>query len=307
MSTKNNSCRYGCFFVSVEEHEHPEYKKKSLAVGGKSRRGVISTANYEARKFDVHSAMPTSIAFKKCPRLILVEPNFELYKKISFQIREIFKEYTDLVEPLSLDEALLDITKNKNIVLAVEIAKEIKKKIELRTGLTASAGVASGKFIAKIASDFRKPDGLIVIHPSIAEKFIEQLPIEKFFEVGMVTADKMHKLGIEKGLDLKKISKDDLVSNFGKSGIYYYNIVRNIDNHSVEPHRIRKSFSLERTKVKYSNFKQVTRSHTLCDVIKSKKCIAKTAYDLMKKVELNKLGIRLLGLGISNLETKERV
>lgn len=333
------------FFASVEEREHPEYKKRPLAVGGKSRRGVVSTANYEARAFGVHSAMPTSIALRKCPQLILVEPHFKLYKEVSSQIRAIFKEYSDLVEPLSLDEAFLDVTKNKkNIKLAVDIAREIKDRIKSKTGLTASAGVASNKFVAKIASDFRKPDGLTVVHPSVAKDFIQQLPIEKFFGVGKVTASKMHKIGIKKGSDLSKLSKKDLTSKFGKSGEYYYNIVRNIDNRPVEPSRTRKSFSLERTyefdlltkiqvkdrldflieglsdlikkhnalgytmtlKVKYSNFKQVTRSQTLEEVIESRDLIADTAYGLMRKVELGKLGIRLLGLGVSNLKTKEK-
>lgn len=334
------------FFASVEEREHPEYKGKPLGVGGGSLRGVLSTANYEARKFGVHSAMPTSVAFRKCPQLILVECNFELYKKISTQIREIFKEYTDLVEPLSLDEAFLDVTRNKkNIKLAVDIAKEIKEKIKAKTGLTASAGISSNKFVAKIASDFRKPDGLTVIHPSIAEDFIAKLPIEKFFGVGKVTASKMHKIGIKKGSDLKKLSKEELVSKFGKSGTYYYNIVRNIDNRLVEPHRKRKSFSLERTyefdlttkeqikgkldflidglsdlikshkvsgctitlKVKYADFKQITRCKTTEEIIDSKDIIAKSAYYLMKKVELDKKGVRLLGLGISNLKINEKI
>ena len=331
------------FFASVEEREHPEYKGKPLGVGGKSRRGVLATANYEARKFGIHSAMPTSVAFRKCPQLILIEPHFELYKKISFQIREIFKEYTDLVEPLSLDEAFLDVTENKkNIELAVDIAKEIKEKIKIKTGLTASAGVSSNKFIAKIASDFRKPNGLTVIHPSIAEDFIEKLSVEKFFGVGKVTASKMHKFGIKKGSDLKKISKDELVLRFGKIGNYYYDIVRNIDNRPVEPSRVRKSFSLERTyefdlltkeqvekkvgllvdglfdlikkykvhgytitlKVKYNNFKQITRSKTSKEIINSKDVIVEVVYDLMNKVEFSTRGIRLLGLGVSNLETK---
>jgi DNA polymerase IV len=317
------------FFASVEEREHPEYKGKPLGVGGKSRRSVLTTANYEARKFGVHSAMPTSVAFRKCPQLILVECNFELYRKISAQIREIFKEYTDMVEPLSLDEAFLDVTKNKkNIELAVDIAKEIKVKIKAKTGLTASAGVSSNKFVAKLASDFRKPDGLTVIHPSVAEEFIGKLSIEKFFGVGKVTAAKMHKIGIKKGTDLKKLSEEELISKFGKSGSYYYNIVRNIDNRPVEPSRKRKSFSLERTyefdlvtkeqikskldflidklselikkhnvsgctitlKVKYADFKQITRSKTTEEVIDSKEVIAKSGYDLMKKVELDKKG-----------------
>ncbi len=254
---------------------------------------------------------------------------------------KIFYEFSDLVEPLSLDEAFLDVTINKkNIELAVDIAKEIKTKIKTQTKLTASAGVSSNKFVAKIASDFRKPDGLTVIHPSIAQDFILQLPIEKFFGVGKVTAAKMHKLKIYKGSDLKTISEKDLISKFGKSGTYYYNIVRNIDNRPVEPDRQRKSFSIERTyeydlkdmnqikmkldiiietlshlvkkhkvrghtitlKVKYADFRQITRSKTTNKVIESKNTISKTTYELLKKVELGKLRIRLLGLGISKLE-----
>lgn len=292
------------FYASVEQRDNPDLKGKPVAVGGSKERGVVAAASYEARKYGVRSAMPSVTAFKKCPHIIFVPPRFEVYKEVSKQIREVFSEYTNLIEPLALDEAYLDVTENKkNMEYAMDIAKEIKEKIKQRTKLTASAGISYNKFLAKIASDYNKPDGFYVITPKMAEKFIEQLKIEKFFGVGKVTAQKMHKRGIFTGADLKTKSLDELNRWFGKSGKYYFNVVRGVDNRSVNPNRIRKSLGAERTysiditnkiglienlngivevlikrmeksdssgktltiKAKYANFKQITRSKTQND------------------------------------------
>ncbi len=219
------------FFASVEQRDFPEYRNKPLVVGGSPQgRGVVAAASYEARKFGIHSAMPASRAVKLCPAAIFVKPRFDVYRAISNQIREIFFEYTDLVEPLSLDEAYLDVTQNhKNNPSATLIAREIKKKINAKTGLTASAGVSGNKFLAKIASDLDKPDGLSIITPEEAEPFIEKLEIGKFYGVGKATQKKMELLGIRTGADLKKWDEVDLVKQFGKSGHHYYRIVRGID------------------------------------------------------------------------------
>ena len=326
------------FFASVEQYDNAELRNKPVAVGGSADRGVVAAASYEARKFGVRSAMPSKTAKKRCPHLIFVPPRFDRYKEISEQIMSVFIEFTDLVEPLSIDEAFLDVTHNKkNLSSASLIAKEIKIRIKEVTGLTASAGISVNKFLAKIASDYQKPDGLFVIPPKDVETFIEALPIDKFFGVGKVTADKMHYLGIFHGKDLKKRSLADLTRVFGKAGVYYYQISRGIDNRAVDPNRIRKSVGTEHTfhtdlsdresvrkdmkltaedlvkrlkksgfkgrtlslKVKYSSFEQVTRSKTILQEISDLDLIMKIADELLLQVEL-KESIRLLGLTVSN-------
>ncbi len=333
------------FYASVEQRDNPELKGRPVAVGGSKLRGVVAAASYEARKYGVRSAMPSITAYKKCPHIVFVKPRFEVYKSVSNQIREIFKEYTDLIEPLSLDEAYLDVTDNKfQLEYATDVAIEIKKRIKEKTGLTASAGISYNKFLAKISSDYNKPDGYYVVTPSMAERFIEQLPIEKFFGVGKVTAKKMHSKGIFTGLDLKTKTKEELVRSFGKSGRYYYSIVRGIDNREVNPSRIRKSVGAERTffenvttkealqdkvekvaevlvkriekaqasgktltlKIKYGDFKQITRSHTKLDFLTEEE-VYKVSLDLVDLVEDIENGIRLVGLQLSNFAEKRDV
>lgn len=333
------------FYASIEQRDNPELRGKPVAVGGSRQRGVVAAASYEARKYGVHSAMPSVIAKRKCPGLVFIKPRFETYRKVSMQINEIFHEYTDLVEPLSLDEAFLDVSENKkDIPLATDIALSIKKQIRDVTGLTASAGVSVNKFLAKIASDYDKPDGLFVIKPSQVEKFIEQLPVRKFFGVGAVTADKMHKLGIATGKDLKEWSLEALVRNFGKSGGFFYNIVRGIDNRPVNPSRIRKSIGVEYTfdkdlytrteilntleriknelfkrldlrqrkgrtitlKVKFDNFEQITRSKS-SESLLSKETIDEYIQLLTEEVDYRDHGVRLLGLTVSNLDVPDQV
>ena len=236
------------FFASVEQRDNPELRGKPVAVGGSGSRGVIAAASYEARKFGVYSAMSSKIALRKCPDLIFVKHRFDAYKATSLIIRTIFRDYTDLVEPLSLDEAYLDVTHNKKgITIATDIAKEIKDRIKEQTDLTASAGVSINKFLAKVASDMDKPDGLFVIKPHQAQEFIDNLPIEKFFGVGKVTERKMKSLGIFEGKHLKQFSKDELAKNFGKSGDYFYNVSRGMDTRPVVSDRERKSLGAEST------------------------------------------------------------
>ena len=333
------------FYASVEQRDNPDLKGKPVVVGGDHERGVIAAASYEARKYGVHSAMSSKLAKRKCPDLIFVPGNFEKYKKVSRQIRNIFFEYTDLVEPLSLDEAFLDVTfTKKGKPSATLIAKEIKKRIKEETSLTASAGVSYCKFLAKIASDEKKPDGLFVITPDQAEAFIEQLEVRKFFGIGKVTAEKLNKQGIYFGSDLKKFDQHELIRQFGKSGIYYYNIVRGIDNRAVVPSRERKSLGAERTfvqdyfllsdlknqmgniedeiwqriersqsfgktltlKIKFADFEQITRSKTLSSSIQSKSVLKETATKLLKAEEPFVKGIRLLGLTVSNFTQAEK-
>ena len=236
------------FFASVEQRDFPELRGKPVAVGGAGDRGVVAAASYEARKFGVFSAQPSGIAKRKCPELLFVPPRFEVYKEVSNQVRAIFFDYTDLVEPLSLDEAYLDVTSNKKgIASAILIAREIKKAILEKTALTASAGVSYNKFLAKTASGLKKPDGLTLIHPERASAFIATLPIEKFFGIGKVTADKMKRMQIFNGGDLIKHDISTLVKHFGKSGRFYYKIARGIDDRIVNPNRIRKSVGAENT------------------------------------------------------------
>ena len=236
------------FFASVEQRDNPELRGKPVAVGGSRERGVVAAASYEARKYGVYSAMPSAIAYRKCPNIIFVKHRFDVYKDVSNQIRKIFLDYTDLVEPLSLDEAYLDVTSNKKCMTsATLIAKEIRQRIKESTQLTASAGISINKFLAKTASDINKPDGITLIKPDEAERFIESLKIEKFHGIGKVTAKKMSRMGIHTGSDLKTKSLPFLQKNFGKAGIYYYNISRGIDDRIVNPNRIRKSLSIENT------------------------------------------------------------
>jgi DNA polymerase-4 len=331
------------FYASVEQHDFPELKGKPLAVGG-GMYGVVAAASYEARKFGVRSAMPGKTALEKCPQLIVVKPRFQRYKEISQQIRKIFYEFTDLVEPLSLDEAYLDVTENKkNMESANDIAREIRKRIFEETGLTASAGISINKFLAKVASDYNKPNGQKTIHPTQILDFMEDLPIEKFFGIGKVTANKMHELHIFKGSDLKKKSLEELLKLFGKSGNYYYNVVRGIHNSEVKPHRIQKSVAVEETfwenlldeeavfkqlkiiseeleirlskkeikgksltlKIKYKDFTQYTRSKTQEVYFDGNLDFYETAQKLWELRPFDK-PVRLLGLSLSNLNISEK-
>jgi DNA polymerase-4 len=327
------------FYASVEQRDFPDLKGKPVAVGSPSSRGVVTTASYEARKFGVRSAMPSITAKRLCPDLIFVLPRFDIYKQVSRQVHQVFYEYTDLVEPLSLDEAFLDVTVNKkNLSSALQIAKEIKQKIKETTGLTASAGISINKFLAKTASDIKKPDGLFLIPPEKAISFVEKLPVEKIFGVGKVTAKKMHEMGIKNGYDLRQRSEIELIERFGKVGIYYYQIARAIDEREVNPDRVRKSLGAENTfpqdlndlksieleleniqnvlinrmkrtntkgktltlKIKYSDFQQITKSHTSSDWIYEAQDI-KNIYQVMLPLLEIRDGIRLLGLTLSNL------
>ena len=242
------------FFAAVEQRDHPELKGKPIAVGHDAERGVVSTASYEARRFGVHSAQSIQVAKRLCPQLIIVEPHFQKYKEVSAQLHEIFHDYTDLIEPISLDEAFLDVTENKTMVStnrqgmwAMDIACEIKQRIRETTGLTASAGVSYCKFLAKVASDWRKPDGLTVIHPDRALDFIAQLKIEKIWGIGQKTAEKMHHMGVFTGLDLRNMSLSRLTQEFGKMGQVFYDFSRGIDNRPVISEWERKSVSCEQT------------------------------------------------------------
>lgn len=236
------------FFASVEQRDDPSLRGKPVAVGGSAARGVVAAASYEARKFGVRSAMPSITAKRLCPDLIFVKHRFDVYKSVSRQIRAIFEDYTPLVEPLSLDEAYLDVTENlKGMVSATEIAREIKARIREETGLTASAGVSYNKFLAKLASDYRKPDGLFVIRPEAGPAFVETLPVGRFHGIGPKTAAKMNGLGIATGLDLRRQDLGFLQKHFGRAGDYYYSIARAIDHRAVQPHRERKSVGSETT------------------------------------------------------------
>jgi DNA polymerase-4 len=328
------------FFASIEQRDNAEYRGKPLAVGYSGARGVVAAASYEARQYGVRSAMASKTALRKCPHLIFVMPRFEVYKSVSRQIMEIFHEYTDLVEPLSLDEAFLDVTENhKQMASATQIAQEIKKKIRDTLGLTASAGISFNKFLAKIASDYKKPNGLFVVKPEDAEQFVETLSIEQFYGVGKVTAERMHQLGIRTGADLKQWSEQGLVTNFGKAGHIYYLNARAIDDRPVEWQRIRKSVSSETTfekdidtydellpiletltrevieyigkknfkgrtvnlKIKYADFKIISRSKTFQASITDYETLYKAGSELLGLVDLSPK-VRLIGIGIKNIE-----
>lgn len=334
------------FFASVEQLDNPDLRGKPIAVGGSSDRGVVAAASYEARKFGVRSAMSSVLAKKLCPNLIFVKSHFNRYKEVSQKIRKIFLEYTDLVEPLSLDEAYLDVTENKKgNPSATLIAKEIRQSIFEQTGLTASAGISINKFIAKVASDINKPNGQKTIAPEEVLDFLEKLDIRKFYGVGKVTQEKMYNLGIFTGMDLKSKSLEYLTENFGKSGRFYYYVVRGIHRSEVKPNRIRKSLGAERTffenisseifmlerlndiaveierrlkksnvagktvtlKIKYSDFTLQTRSKTLPYFISDKTLIFETVKELLFQEKVSN-SVRLLGISLSNLntETKEK-
>jgi len=328
------------FYAAVEQRDFPQYMGKPIVVGGSpDGRGVVATASYEARKFGIHSAMSARRAIQLCPEALFVRPRFDAYKSVSVSIREIFHRYTDLIEPLSLDEAYLDVTEDKlNIGSALEIARQIKDAIRDELNLTASAGVSSNKFIAKIASDMNKPDGLTFIGPSKIEAFMAKLPVEKFFGVGKVTADRMKKMGLHTGADLKQLSEQELVRKFGKTGKFYYRIVRGIDERSVQPNRLSKSLGAEDTfeqdlvymeemvteleqiaekvterleknklkgktltlKIKFGDFKQITRNHSFVNPVSDYATIIAAAKDLLAKADTENHKVRLLGISLSN-------
>ncbi len=328
------------FFAAVEQRDHPELRGKAIAVGFDGPRGVVSTASYEARRYGVHSAQSVATAKRRCPHLLIVPPHFEVYKKVSGQVHEVFREYTDLIEPLSIDEAFLDVTENKpDIGLAVDIAREIKQKIFERTSLTASAGISYNKFLAKIASDWRKPDGLFVVHPDRALDFIADLPIEKFWGVGAKTAERMHKMGIFNGGQLRHTSRTHLTEVFGKAGALYHDFANGIDERPVIVERERKSVGCEQTyledltrpaqftialyhlvtelvkrirkadfrgrtltlKVKYADFTQITRSITSPDMLTNKDQLLPLAKQLFRTTrQEEERAIRLLGLSVSH-------
>ena len=329
------------FFASIEQRDHPELRGKPVAVGGSKMRGVVAAASYEARKFGVRSAMPSVTAKRLCPELIFVKSRFSVYREVSQQVRDIFFEYTDLVQPLSLDEAYLDVTENKKgMRSAVLVAEEIRARIFETTHLTASAGVSYCKFLAKIASDENKPNGLKLITAAEAEAFLEQLPIRKFHGIGRVTAEKMHGMGIFTGADLKRKTEIELRRRFGKVGSYYYRIVRGIDDRPVNPNRIRKSIGAERTfsenltrvedmeakidlvaervfeamvrlenfgrtvtmKGKTPDFQIITRSRTFSKEIRDLETLRRIGKELLRE-NLDELpSVRLLGIAVSNLE-----
>jgi DNA polymerase-4 len=330
------------FYASVEQMDNPSLRGKPLAVGGNEVRGVVSAASYEARKFGVRSALSGALAKKYCPELIFVKPRFDRYKEISNKIRKIFYDYTDLIEPLSLDEAYLDVTHNKKgNPSASLIAQEIRLRILNEVGLTASAGISINKFVAKVASDYNKPNGQKTVPPNEVLPFLEELPIRKFYGVGKVTTEKMYQLGIFTGLDLKNKSVEFLEKHFGKSGNFYYNVVRGIHNSEVKSDRITKSVAAEHTfdenlsseifmeerlqiiatqlekrlkkynisgktvtlKIKYSDFTQQTRSKTLPYFISDKALLMETARELLYQ-ERMKDSVRLLGISLNNLNTE---
>jgi DNA polymerase-4 len=332
------------FYASVEQMDNPFLRGKPLAVGGSENRGVVSAASYEARKFGVRSAISGVLAKKYCPELIFVPPRFDRYKEISTKIHKIFHEYTDLVEPLSLDEAYLDVTVNKKgNPSASLLAQEIRQRIFNEVGITASAGISINKFVAKVASDYNKPNGQKTVNPDEVVPFLEELPIRKFYGVGKVTTEKMYQLGIFTGTDLKSKSLEFLEKHFGKSGTFYYHVVRGVHNSEVKADRITKSVAAEHTfdvnlsseifmleqleriaislerrlkkhkvsgktvtlKIKYSDFTQQTRSKTLPYFIADKSLIMETIKELLYQ-ERMKDSVRLLGISLSNLNTEEK-
>lgn len=332
------------FYASVEQLDNPDLLGKPVAVGGSSKRGVVAAASYEARKYGVRSAMSSVIAKDLCPELIFIKPRFERYRGISDRVRSVFYKYTDLVEPLSLDEAYLDVTENKTgNPSATLIAKAIRDEIREKTGLTASAGISVNKFMAKIASDIRKPDGQTTIPPEEVIPFLENLDVKKFYGVGKVTREKLYLLGIFTGKDLKEKSLEFLEENFGKNGKHFYNIVRGIQKSEVKPHRIQKSLASEHTftenissevfmtehleeiaedvenrlrkrnlkgrtvtlKIRYNDFSIHTRSKTFTEYLDSKEEILATVKELLYQSPL-KTSVRLLGISISNLNSEKQ-
>ncbi|MGL4912575.1 MAG: DNA polymerase IV [Romboutsia sp.] len=334
------------FYASVEQRDNPKLKGVPVIVGGNPEgRGVVATCSYEARKYGIHSAMPCKVAYKRCPYAVFLKPRFDVYHQVSNQIREIFYRYTDLVEPLSLDEAYLDVTNNKkNIKYATEVAKNIKKDIFEEVGLTSSAGVSYNKFLAKLASEYRKPSGLTVITEDNKQEFLDKLSIDKFFGVGKVTEKNLRNLGIETGYDLRKLELNQLEQIFKNRGYTFYQFARGIDYRPVQPHRERKSVGAETTltnnlniyeeevvdilneickevsdrlaysdklgktitlKIKYGDFTQITRSISVDRPIYEHEDIRVNIYNLLKNVNINEKQIRLLGVMISNLEDRK--
>lgn len=329
------------FYASVEQRDNPQLRGRPVAVGGSQQRGVVAAASYEARRFGVHSAMASLVALRKCPELLFVKPRFEVYKAVSGQIRAIFAQYTDLIEPLSLDEAYLDVTEGLTPRLsATLIAQAIKERIQQGTGLTASAGVSYNKFLAKLASDYRKPDGLFVIKPHQGLAFVEPLKVEQFHSIGRITAGKMNQLGIFTGLDLRQRDEAFLTRHFGKMGHHYYSIARAIDERPVTANRVRKSVGSENTfeedltnesdlmvglqpllnevwaycertgvggrtvtvKVKYADFQQITRSHTAFSPVSDRATLERMSTELLRSVLPLTKGVRLLGVSLSSLQ-----
>ncbi|MCJ1901469.1 DNA polymerase IV [Paracoccus versutus] len=329
------------FYASVEQRDNPDLRGKPVAVGGSAARGVVAAASYEARVFGVRSAMPSVTAKRRCPDLIFVKPRFDVYRAVSNQIRDVFAEHTDLIEPLSLDEAYLDVTENRQgIPVATEVAQIIRDRIKEVTGLNASAGISYCKFLAKMASDLNKPNGQAVITPSRGPQFVAELPVKKFHGVGPATAAKMERLGILTGADLREKSTEFLREHFGKSGGWYYRISRGIDHRPVEPHRERKSIGAEDTfsedifsldpargeigalaakvwrsceareltgrtvtlKVKYADFQQITRSRTIERGVRGAEELTMIASALLEPLFSVEKGIRLLGVTLSSLE-----
>ena len=330
------------FYASVEQRDNPHLCGKPLAVGGSRQRGVVAAASYEARQYGVRSAMASTLAVRKCPDLIFVKPRFEVYKAVSTQIRAIFARFTDLIEPLSLDEAYLDVTENlETQTTATQLAQTLKDLIKQETFLTASAGVSYNKFLAKLASDYRKPDGLFVIKPHKGLKFVESLRVGQFHGIGSVTATKMNQMGIFTGLDLRTQSEAFLVDHFGKVGHHYYSIARAIDNRPVTPNRERKSVGSETTfeqdltdytalenelqpliksvwqycertgirgrtvtlKVKYADFQQITRSRTVQSPVADQLTLVQLSLDLLSSLMPLSRAVRLLGVSLSSLQT----
>ena len=330
------------FYASVEQRDDPALRGVPIAVGGAGARGVVAAASYEARKFGVHSARPSVTARRKCPELVFVPPRFDVYRAVSQQIRAIFARYTLLIQPLSLDEAYLDVTARcVDLGSATAIAKEIKVSIRVETGLTASAGVSYNKFLAKLASDYCKPDGLFVITPQMGPAFVAELPVGKFHGVGPVTAAKMNKLGIHTGLDLRGQTQAFLTTQFGKAGDYFYHLARAEDDRSVVADQRRKSLGAETTfahdllaweevapalepvfaklwaaysrhdltartvtvKIKYANFRQITRSRSCAEAIASRAMIEQVSLDLLQPHFPPSRGVRLLGVTLSNFDT----
>lgn len=334
------------FYASVEQHDRPELRGKPIAVGSADGRGVVATASYEARAFGVRSAMPGRKAKMLCSQLVFVKGRMARYKEVSAQVQEIFHRYTDWVEPISIDEAFLDVTNNKKgMALAVDIARAIKAEIKSELGLTASAGVSYNKFLAKIASDWRKPDGLCTIHPDVAQDFIDRLTVEHLWGVGPATAKVMHEMGLETAKDIRALTLPDLTRRFGKAGYMYYQFVRGIDDRPVKPQRVRKSVGCEHTyakdlrtehetklalqaltqelmqrlakiaffgvtltlKVRFFNFRTVTRSRTRSYPWIDDNDVTKTAADLLGSIKIPSDGIRLLGISVSTpVQTNDR-
>jgi DNA polymerase-4 len=332
------------FYASVEQRDNPDLRGKPVAVGGSRERGVVAAASYEARKFGVRSAMPSVTAKRQCPDLIFVKPRFEIYKGVSQQIREIFAEHTPIIEPLSLDEAYLDVTENlQGIPLARDVALAIRARIKEVTGLNASAGISYNKFLAKLASDHRKPNGQYVITPEMGPAFVEGLPVGKFHGIGPATSAKMNSLGLYTGLDMRNQSLEFMQANFGKAGNYYYWISRGVDNREVRADRIRKSVGAENTffsdlaefeamvselqpliekvwrhcedkgtrgrtvtlKVKFADFELISRSRTVAGTIESNSDLANVAAELLKALFPMKKAVRLLGVSVSGFVEEE--